>query len=265
MDTVDLYTSFERYLPSSGVTKLEVTMWSVAAGLFLQEVVRQRTGSPYGGLQRGIGVEIRNDLGPVSILDMCCGGGGFVNYLALMYPNIVVTGIDSNQAFVDAARLRFGRYGWTFIHVNATRCHLGRTFDMVTAAHAYHHIDDTGKIDFLRTMERHLGPDGGVIMCETFLPSYATLQERARAIDRYYDLLEAHYRATKASAEARDGLRQTRQLEISGHEEHKTHYAAFCKHLNAAGLTVDTEVPVWQPETLRPENAGSLVLLLRRA
>jgi len=101
LEKPSLYSSSEAYLKGSGVMKNELTMWSVAAGILVQEVVKKEKRSVFGEDPGEIGIEIREELGDVSVLDMCCGPGTFVNYLGLVYPNITVTGIDVNEAFIE--------------------------------------------------------------------------------------------------------------------------------------------------------------------
>jgi len=259
----NLYSSGEAYLKGSGVMKNEVTMWSVAAGVFVQEILRKEKKSIFGENPADIGSGIREEFGAVSVLDMCCGPGTFVNYLALVYPNIIVTGIDSNEAFIEYASRRFEGYGWQFIKADAKDFDLKRTFEFVTAASAYHHLEDEFKVDFLLNARKHLVTGGKVILCEQFLPLYSNKGTRTNAIDEYYALLREYCSKGDMTKETIQAIDETHQLELSGHEEHKVHYAAFELHAQAAGFEIELDIPVWKPREFKKDNAGSFVILLK--
>jgi len=261
-DKSNMYSSGEDYLKVSGVMRNELTMWSVAAGIFVQEIVKKAGKYVFGENPAEIGLRIRKELGAVSVLDMCCGPGTFVNYLALVYPNIIVTGIDINEAFIEYASRRFGEYGWEFIKADATDFELKSTFDFVTAASAYHHVEDNFKVDFLLNARKHLVTGGKVILCEQFLPLYSNKGTRANAIDEHYALLRKYCSKGDMTKEIIQAIDETHQLELSGHEEHKVHHAAFELHAQAAGFEIELDIPVWQPKEFRKDNAGSFVILL---
>ena len=263
LEKPSLYSSSEAYLKASGVMKNELTMWSVAAGILVQEVVKKEKRSVFGEDPAEIGLEIREELGDVSVLDMCCGPGTFVNYLGLVYPNITVTGIDVNEAFIEYASRRFGDYGWEFIKADAKDFDLKKTFDFVTAASAYHHVEDEFKVDFLLNAGGHLLTGGKVILCEQFLPYYPNEDTRANAINAYYGLVRKYCSKGDRTKEAIRAIDETRQLELSGHEEHKVHHAAFELHAQAAGFEIELDIPVWQPKEFIKDNAGSFVILLK--
>jgi ubiquinone/menaquinone biosynthesis C-methylase UbiE len=257
-----LYSSSEAYLKASGVMKNELIMWSVAAGIFVHETVRKERKSVFGENPNEIGLEIRKKLQAVSVLDLCCGPATFVNYLALVYPHITVTGIDVNEAFLEYASRRFGECGWEFIKADAKDFDLKRTFDFVTAASAYHHVEDEFKVDFLLNARKHLAVGGKVIVCEQFLPHYSNESTRITAINEYYTLLRKHCSKGGITKEIIQAIDETHQLELSGHEEHKVHHAAFELHAQAAGFEIELDIPVWQPKELIQDNAGSFVILL---
>jgi SAM-dependent methyltransferase len=258
----NLYSSGEAYLKGSGVMKNELTMWSVAAGIFVQEILRKEKKSIFGENPADIGLEIREELGAVSVLDMCCGPGTFVNYLGLIYPNITVTGIDVNEAFIEYASRRFEGYGWEFIKADAKDFDLKRTFDFVTAASAYHHLEDDFKVDFLFNARKHLVTGGKVIVCEQFLPYYSNDDTRIYAINEFYGLLREYCSQGDMAKEAMQAIDETHQLELSGHEEHKVHRGVFELHTQAAGFEIELDIPVWQPREFKKDNAGSFVILL---
>jgi len=257
-DQTKLYTSAESYLKGPEGMRNEVTMWYVASGIFIQEVMRQQRGS-FGGLFDNIGAKVRTALKTVKVLDVCCGPGNFVNYLSLIYQKLDVTGVDIREIFTQAARERFPE--GKFITADATRINLGKRFDFVLASSAYHHIPDEGKIALLTRMQEHLTKNGKVLVCDNFLPKDTS---RANAITRYYNALKGYYERGNATPEASCTIDDVRALELAGEEEHKVTFARFKHDVRRAGLEIELDIPVWQPSEFQADNAGSHVLILKQ-
>ncbi len=95
-----LYTSSDIYLNGPEGMRNEVDMWYTGAFMLLQDVIRNKVKSEYGGLHDASGIDLRAALEKVSVLDVCCGPGNFSNYLGLVYPLVHVTGIDTNEEFL---------------------------------------------------------------------------------------------------------------------------------------------------------------------
>ncbi|MBI2631385.1 class I SAM-dependent methyltransferase [Candidatus Pacearchaeota archaeon] len=261
----NLYTSAEAYLNGPDGMNNEVTMWAVSAGVLLKELVKKGVNTMYGGLHQNIGLEIKKLLPECSILDMCSGPGNFPNYLSLVSDKIRVIGVDINPLFVKSANERFGQYGWQFIKADACSVNLMRQFNFVTASSAYHHITDELKEVFLRNINRHLLSSGKVIMCENFLPRYSSRRERINVVNTYYASLDDYFKEGNATIESQKAIREVRELELSGVEEHKVDFHRFKYHLKKSGLEIELDIPIWQPFSFKNSNAGSHVLLLRKS
>lgn len=231
----NLYSSAEVYLNAPENMKNEVEAWYIGSALFLQQVVKNQKQTLFGGLGKETGLKIQRELRSVSVLDVCCGPGNFVNYLNLVCSKIEVTGIDTNEIFLRSARERFKEFGWQFLKEDATNFNLGRKFDFVVASSAYHHIEDKKKIDFLKNIVSHLSGNGKVIVCENFLPKYSNILSKNKAIKKYYKILKAYYNKGNANPEAIKAIGEVQQLELSGEEEHKVHFGMFKDDIKKIG------------------------------
>lgn len=258
-----LYESSKRYLDGPEWMRNEVDMWYAGASLFLQEVMRKKRMDSFGGLGEMVGMEEREKLEPVSVLDVCCGPGNFSNYVALFYPKIQVTGIDVNEEFLRSARERFGSYGWDFLKRDATNFDLGRKFDFILVGSGYHHIEDEDKGKLLKSVKMHLSEKGKIIVCENFLQYYADESSRNDFVNRYYEVLIEYYSQGNATLEAIDVIKEVRQLELLGEEEHKVHYQRFKQDVKQSGLEIEVDRIIWQPREFQKDNAGSHVLLIK--
>ncbi|MFH0817009.1 MAG: hypothetical protein V1909_00060, partial [Candidatus Micrarchaeota archaeon] len=62
-----------------------------------------------------------------------------------------------------------------------------------------------------------------------------------------------------------DAIKEVYSLEISGIVEHKVSSSVFLRDTEKAGLRVAMDVPVWQPDGFRHDNAGSRVIILEKS
>lgn len=258
-----LYTSVETYLNGPDGMNNEVTMWAVAAGIFMKEAIRMQDGKGFGGLHASKGLERRLTLPEMSLLDVCCGPGNFANYLSLVHPSIAVTGVDINPTFIKAAQERFKKEGWKFFCRDMCTLNFSERYDFVVASSAYHHIPDSHKQLFVNILKNHIKPSGKVLICENVLPAYMNDTERPAAIEAYYLKLREYYAQGNATSESRKAIEEVYRLEVSGEEEHKVDFSLFAKHVHGAGLEIELDIPIWQPLEFKESNAGSHVFLLK--
>ncbi|MFA7252353.1 MAG: class I SAM-dependent methyltransferase [Candidatus Paceibacterota bacterium] len=257
-----LYTSAESYFQGPDGMKNEVAMWFVAGGLLLQHLAKKSGHRPFGGLNSSDG-EIENSrLSPVEVLDLCSGPGNFVNHLQFVFPKLKAFCVDANKIFIESGENIFPNWVWK--HSNAVTIDLKRKFEVITMSSAYHHISDEYKCAFLKNAKKHLANDGIIIVCENFLPDYLNVKERAASVEKYYLELKKYYNQGNATPEALKSIEEVYQLEKFGVEEHKVSYRLFTLMLEKVGLLIDQDVIVWQPDSLRTENAGSHVLVLKK-
>ncbi|PIN93355.1 hypothetical protein COU54_03360 [Candidatus Pacearchaeota archaeon CG10_big_fil_rev_8_21_14_0_10_31_24] len=52
-------------------------------------------------------------------------------------------------------------------------------------------------------------------------------------------------------------------ISSGGEEEHKVDFPRFNAHVLGAGLEIELDIPIWQPNSFKESNAGSHVFLLR--
>jgi len=265
MDIEDtkLYTSGKAYFEGPDGMNNEVTMWYVAAGLLMREVAKRKGGLPFGGLGDTAGYTIKPGAeDSIDLLDLCSGPGNFANHLSFVFPWLHITCVDKNKTLLDAGRALF--HQWTFIQQDVTALHLEKTFDCVTASSAYHHMKDPQKLSFLGTIKKHLAKNGFAIICENFLPAYGNKREKLKAIGHYYRELKKYYRNGNATRNSMKAIDEVRQLERAGVEEYKVSYSFFENQLAKSGLSIESDVIVWQPDSFKSSNAGSHVLVLTR-
>ena len=84
------------------------------------------------------------------------------------------------------------------------------------------------------------------------------------AIEKYYRALKKYYSEGNGTEEAIEAIEEVRQLELSGEEEHKVDFKRFKNHVRNAGLEIEKDFVIWQPEEFIADNAGSHTLLLRK-
>lgn len=249
------------YIDSVECMKNEVDMLFVASGLFLENLIKRQKRNFNGGLGNSNGIEVIKSLKPVKILDVCCGPGNFSNYISLV-SEIRVTGIDTNEGFVKYANKRFSKFGWKFLVRDAVSFKLDKKFDFVIANSAYHHIIDAQKAGFLIQIRKHLKRDGRVILCDNFLPYYQDRRSKNSSINKFYKELRLFY-SRQNSLKAKNSINDVLKEELYGNVEHKVHFGRFRKDAKKAGLEIETDIVVWQPEKFRQDESGSHVLVLK--
>jgi SAM-dependent methyltransferase len=106
------------------------------------------------------------------ILDIGCGPGEMLDAL----PDVEYVGFDVSEAYIDAARARYGTRGTFFVGDVAAvdPPSLGR-FDRVLAMGVLHHVDDATARDLLGLAARVLTDDG---ILATIDPTFSDRQNR---------------------------------------------------------------------------------------
>lgn len=256
-----LYSSSKNYFAGPDGMKNEVTMWFAAGGILAQELSKQQFNTPFGGLKELRGSDVRKKIDcEIEILDVCSGPAEFPNHLSVLLPKIKATCVDVNERFMNESAARF--HGWTFIKADTVSMRLGKKYKIITASSAYHHIPDRQKLDFLRNLKRHLSKDGFILMCDNFIPSYRSLKGREKAVNTYYKELKKYFQQGNATQKALRIIEGVYLQDISQEGEYKTSFTVFKNLCLKAGLTIKTDLPVWQPTSFAKDNAGSRVLIL---
>ncbi len=259
---LSIYKSAHTYNRGIDGMRNELSAWFVAAGILLQEISAKAGNVPFGGLENKTGYEENKKLPEIEILDLCSGPGNFVNHLSFAYPNINAICVDSNSEFVAYGSERFPR--WRFIVGDAVKIHLDRTFDFVTMSSGYHHIPDDQKLALMKNIAAHLREKGKVVVCENILPSYKNDTERPAAVNLFYD----EFQKCRAKGELTESsallLEEVRQSDLRQDDERKVSYEIFREHVESAGLAIEKDIAVWQPQVFKESNAGTHVFVLRK-
>ena len=127
-----------------------------------------RSAAIYSKLQNILGAErarqiiVANHIHPTArsrVLDVGCGPCDFLPHLG----DVIYTGVDHSEAYIEAARSRFGASG-TFVCGDITDLALAhQQFDIVMAIGVLHHLDDPSVSKLMGHISQVLGPGGRFI------------------------------------------------------------------------------------------------------
>jgi SAM-dependent methyltransferase len=256
-----LYTDPATYENGPEGMNNEVRMFYAAGSIFLQQIIQKSLGTKFGGLH-GEKSDTLCLMSKQKVLDLCCGPGTMGNYLQLFYSNFEYTGIDTNKSFCDYGLQKYGDLGWNFLCEDAVHFKGNASYNFVIASSAYHHILDSNKAVFLRTIAKNLESNGIAIICENFLPEYADSNARVDSVEIYYQELKRYYAQGGATQKSLELIAEVEELEKAGVEEHKVDYKRFEGHVASAGLRIRERTLVWQPDSISDRDCGSQVLVL---
>jgi SAM-dependent methyltransferase len=94
------------------------------------------------------------------VLDIGCGPGDILNYL----PKVEYVGFDIDEAYIQAARSRYGSRGTFFCRKVSEEAFEGENrFDIVLALGILHHLDNTEAMSLFNLSKRILRPGGRLI------------------------------------------------------------------------------------------------------
>ncbi len=256
-----LYDSSEQYFAGPNGMNNEVAMWYVAGGVLTQELIRKHY-PPFGGLRHMRGFDARKHIErAIDLLDVCSGPMELPNHLSVMFPKLKASCVDINDQFMSEGKKRFPR--WKMIKADVVSMRLKKQFPVITASSAYHHIPDKQKTSFLKNLSRHLTSDGFILVCDNFIPQYGR-DSRKKAVDMYYRELKKYFKKGNATSEAQEIITGVHNQDRDQDGEYKVSFEIFKKQCARAGLLITTDIPVWQPEQLKKDNAGSHVIVLRK-
>lgn len=105
------------------------------------------------------------ELGPGGILDFGCGVGNLARALTDRIPGAAITGCDTSADSLAVARTRAP--GLAFSHLpGAVLPFEAGSFDAVTAACVFHHIEPDDRPAWMRELARVLRPGGRLLLFE---------------------------------------------------------------------------------------------------
>ncbi len=121
-----------------------------------------------------------NDVGRARrVLDVGCGPGTNTAHFAHTY----YLGIDSNAAYIDSARRRYGR-DFVVADVTKWKSESGQAFDLILANSLFHHIDDAGVRRILAHLATLLAADGHLHVFDLVLPEGPSVSRFLARADR---------------------------------------------------------------------------------
>jgi ubiquinone/menaquinone biosynthesis C-methylase UbiE len=112
--------------------------------------------------------EALNQLSGGHVLDVATGSGGFINYLIDNLQDYAeITGIDSNELSLEAARKSHTQANLRFLSMDAARMDFpDGHFDLVSIANSLHHMADLRGV--LSEMVRVCKPGGQLLIWEMY-------------------------------------------------------------------------------------------------
>lgn len=193
-----------------------------------------------------------NDVSSAAVLDLCCGTGLSFEEV-LDHPSVgVLVGIDISPQYLAFARNKFETKSVQpmLILGDAVTTPLPPfTWDVVMMASAYHHIEDSRKLAFLRRVRALLGTHGIGIIAENILPEYSPGDRDgyARSIKTFYDAVLETARSSNPylPRHVEMLIQRVAQYGYDGEYEYKVSYSIFLDDLSRAGLRIVQEVRVW--------------------
>lgn len=117
------------------------------------------------GSQRLVREYIRPEPG-MRVLDIGCGPAGILEYL----PEVEYWGFDISEAYIAAARKRFGKQGHFVCRLlTADTLSSLPSFDLVLALGLLHHLDDTAAAECFSLAHMALKPGGRLVTVDPCL------------------------------------------------------------------------------------------------
>jgi SAM-dependent methyltransferase len=208
------------------------------------------------------------------VLDLCCGTGISMRHI-LAHQNVVgVAGVDNCQSYLDFARrtLLNSRIQPALIHADAVTVDLEklgrRHWDLAILCSAYHHIEDTRKLDFMLRVGDLIGSDGRAVMAENILPTY-----RKEDPNSYESAVRMFYtEVLRTAREANPGLsnhvagliQRVAEYGVDGEYEFKVSMAVLEEDLRKADLIIVKRKRVWpRTEVVLGPQAGNFIFEIK--
>jgi SAM-dependent methyltransferase len=203
----------------------------------------------------GAGMEalaIARSRGKATVLDLCCGTG-LSHELLVNDPSISrIVGVDISEPYLEFARSAYASAKTVPSYILGdvvTHPLPVVAWDIVMMCSAYHHIEDSRKVDFLKRVRGLIQHGGRGIFAENILPAYSPgdTQQYSQSVRLFYEsVLETARKDNPALPEVVERLIwRVAQYGFDGEYEYKVSYDIFQAHLNEAGLEVVKEQKVW--------------------
>jgi SAM-dependent methyltransferase len=134
--------------------------------------------------------------GPFTLLDLGCGDAGFIKSTSDESGLWAYTGVDASQAALAKAR---GELAGARFEVRLLEADLlaylqdepAKTFDVILASYAVHHLPVREKQEFFRLAHGRLAPRGSLLYADVFRRDGETRNEY---LDRYVDMMQRDWK-----------------------------------------------------------------------
>ena len=109
------------------------------------------------------------DAGAISLLDLGCGGGGFLADIHDNWPMLKLTALDLSPAYLGRARTALGgAKNVTFVQQPAEKTGLAdASFDIITSVYLFHELPPKVRAEVSAEIARLLKPGGVYIHTDT--------------------------------------------------------------------------------------------------
>ena len=227
----------------SGVEDFEITPEGieVAQATFNEEAI-------YQAITEMATDWFRNHGRPARILDLCSATGLCALSVSNVIPaeRIVLVDIDAIALDVGMRRHFAKNTVVTPVCEDAVTYYDGSSYDLILMNSAYHHIENEGKVEFLRNAGVHLAPGGMLLVGDHFLPPYThTRYEYRRSVIAFYSDLIRELEKRGESQAAIDVIRRAGLYCWQGTYEYKVCWERFAADAAASSLGFAERLPVW--------------------
>ncbi|WP_273795004.1 class I SAM-dependent methyltransferase [Brucella intermedia] len=214
-----------------------------------EELARPDEMDMIDGLAKQV-MKAADDRKSARVLDLCCGTGlPTIRYYK--HKNIAsIVGVDNCLPYLKFARERFADDNRVSLEEgDAVTIDLPKgSWDIIAMCSAYHHIEDSRKLTFLKKVRDLLSVRGVAIIGENILPPYvrgdnASYQNAVRIF--YESVLATADAASEVPPDVRGLIQRVAQYGYDGDYEYKTDIATFLDFLRSAGLRICHTEKVW--------------------
>lgn len=213
-------------------------------------------------------VDSRNS---TTVLDLCCGTGLPLS-LIVPHPKIrTATGLDICAEYLQFTRKLFEAVpGVSFLQGDAVDHPLPcASYDAILLCSAYHHIEDTRKVDFLKRVAALLSTGGRAFMAENILPPYDERDPLSyqRSVTNFYDavLRDAVAGNPQLPLRVRQLIERVAKYGCDGDYEYKVSIDTLLRDIKLAGLEVAHVEKVWPTQGLLATTTGGNYALVLKA
>lgn len=98
----------------------------------------------------------------MKLLEMGCGTGRVLSYVASLFPELEVYGVDYSKAVIEYAKTNYKKFGVHYKTADTTKDTFFKDgmFDFVMSSHVLEHVTEEGGHEFIKETYRLLKPGG---------------------------------------------------------------------------------------------------------